>query len=1358
MRCISFSNNYGFNLQEVSSDASWAVLTNNSGSNFSINITRTNIPGKINPCGDFVDVYFLVIMNPSLTDFVTIASENGNILETKPFTYQCGSGFVGTKTSPTQKNETIKINFKKTNSGVIPENYIKIIVTTSLKEWSVWPAMSSADVDGFYVTDIGREWMKVANYAKIDEKITYSQKAYLRVENYFSEYVAPVFFFDVKNNLPYSSINKVNVIGTYNKGEWTEKVSAGQQKIITGLVDKPFINLSYNSVEYNPTLSANVESLIWRRYKTAPFVSYNQSFDDFWISNGSFDDQNRYVQVFSKKEKIYQGRDRRYDYQFVIVANDEVYIQCSVSYNQGGCEYNHITGRYDKNCRYYDGTYYVSGTGTGILKDGGSFYINKLFHQGEVISFTLPDVRSNFGFSGKVVVSPFLDTSPFFTPSPSSSPSPTPTPSGTQATPTPTPSPSKSPGPTPSPSGTGPTATPFPTITPLPTVLPGRMWFAGDNSDGTLGTNNTINYSSPVQSVAGGLWQQVSAGNSVGNSIAAIKDDGTLWIWGLARIGPTDTISLSSPVQVAGGGTWLQVNNSMGLKSDGTIWIWNQVGTTPLQNASSPSQVTSLGSNWIYFDTADGLKYTVSGIRNDRTAWVVGSNTYGELGINSTSSIIISSPVQTVFRTNDWQKINTGFHFYRIALKTDGTIWTWGNNQYGQLGLGNTFNASTPTQVGSDSSWIDIAATAFNSYAIKQDGTFWGIGGSVIGSSPIQYINNTNIKWNKIVSVSETNGNSFILFDNQNRAYSWSAYNEFGQMGDNQTWGIPPFQPLQLFTAGTNTQWLTGTNKYGSEQFAGLSAYNVLIEDVNPTVTLSSTPSPTPSNSTSPTPTPTDPSPTPTPTIATATPTPSVTESATPTQSPSATPTSTPTLSPQPTPTPSNSATPFPTGSPSPTPTPTLPPLIFSDGNYLINFTSFISENTQTIVFSNASYNSIQPYLNSKFLQNGYMTLDITTLNSEVILNPLGGTVIVNLTGDLVDSQYFDLVDGSNIFYQGQVSQNGFIAISPNASLGTIDPNRFSGSISFSTLAPEPTQTPPPSLPPLESVNGKLFIWGNNAYGQLGADNDLSSSSPVQTLASSTDWNSCDIKFNHILSVKDNGQLWAWGNNTYGQLGLNNTVDVSSPVQTIIDKTDWNFVSAGYWFSLAANNKGELWTWGRNNFGQLGNNTVIDTSSPVIVNLSQIYSCKKLSAGYTHAAAILSNNNLYLWGDNTYGACGFIGVNSISYPTQIILDAPEIGWDDVTCGKYFTLAVRKDGKIYGWGLNSDGQLGTNTVQTYSNPVLIESGSSKWNFISAGEKFSVGGVNLPIGTPVPTVTSTPSPTPSASLDFPTPTPT
>jgi len=259
----------------------------------------------------------------------------------------------------------------------------------------------------------------------------------------------------------------------------------------------------------------------------------------------------------------------------------------------------------------------------------------------------------------------------------------------------------------------------------------GTLWTWGWNNYGTLGDGTITSKSSPVQTVAGGTtWQSISMGAF---AAAAIKTDGTLWTWGYnnnGQLGDNTITSKSSPVQtVAGGTTWSKVAtgyHTSAIKNDGTLWMWGnnsngQLGDNTITSKSSPVQTVAGGTNW---QQSSNGRYFTSAIKNDGTLWSWGDNSYGQLGDNTRTNR--SSPVQTIAAGSNWSQVAVGLN-HTLATKTDGTLWTWGNNAYGGLGDGTTTHKSSPVQIsGGGTTWNNkIAAGTRYSGAIKTDGTLW---------------------------------------------------------------------------------------------------------------------------------------------------------------------------------------------------------------------------------------------------------------------------------------------------------------------------------------------------------------------------------------------------------------------------------------------------------------------------------------------------------------------------------------------------------------------------------------------------------------------------------------------------------
>jgi len=258
------------------------------------------------------------------------------------------------------------------------------------------------------------------------------------------------------------------------------------------------------------------------------------------------------------------------------------------------------------------------------------------------------------------------------------------------------------------------------------------LWAWGLNSSGQLGFGNRTGYSSPKQIGTLTNWKYASGGTA---TTVAIKTDGTLWSWGsgmLGGLGLGNTTSYSSPKQVGALTNWLKISvgingSSLAIKTDGTLWSWGQntsgqLGLGDTVNRSSPVQVGTL-TNWKEVSSASA---SVMAIKTDGTLWAWGDNNSGQLGLgDSGSGTQRSSPVQVGTLTN-WLKVAGGYYNV-LAIKTDGTLWAWGRNVNGQLGLGDTSNRSSPVQVGVLTNWAE-AAGGFHSIVVKTDGTIWGWG------------------------------------------------------------------------------------------------------------------------------------------------------------------------------------------------------------------------------------------------------------------------------------------------------------------------------------------------------------------------------------------------------------------------------------------------------------------------------------------------------------------------------------------------------------------------------------------------------------------------------------------------------
>ena len=354
--------------------------------------------------------------------------------------------------------------------------------------------------------------------------------------------------------------------------------------------------------------------------------------------------------------------------------------------------------------------------------------------------------------------------------------------------------------------------------------MQGNLWAWGYNGYGQLGDNTIVDKSSPVQTIAAGTnWKQVSNGY---RHFSAIKTDGTLWLWGdntSGQLGDNTVTNNSSPVQtVASGTNWKQsscsksLNSfSMAIKTDGTLWTWGdntfgQLGDNTITNKSSPVQTVSGGANWKQVECGGLFS---AAIKTSGRLWTWGNNQYGQLGDNTTISK--SSPVQTVSGGTDWKQVSCGYR-HIAAIKTDGTLWSWGNNAYGVLGDGTSVGKSSPVQdISGGTNWKQVSAGTYNTSAIKTDGTLWlwgdnsygqlgnGANDSVNGmSSPVQTIS-SGTNWKQINCV--WGRSAAIKTDGTLWTWGWNPY---GQLGDNTTtWKS---SPVQTVSGGTNWKQVSG--------------------------------------------------------------------------------------------------------------------------------------------------------------------------------------------------------------------------------------------------------------------------------------------------------------------------------------------------------------------------------------------------------------------------------------------------------------------------------------------------------------------------------------------------------------------
>lgn len=247
------------------------------------------------------------------------------------------------------------------------------------------------------------------------------------------------------------------------------------------------------------------------------------------------------------------------------------------------------------------------------------------------------------------------------------------------------------------------------------------------------------------------------------------------------RIVPVMTRNLSQIVQIDSG-----VRSSMALRADGTVWTWGlnengQLGIGTLQNVNVPTRVTGLDGVHITA-ISGGLGYHSMALAEDGTVWTWGRNNSGELGDGTVEGK--TAPVQVQGLTGVTAIAAGGYH--SLALKEDGTVWAWGTNGNGEVGDGTQINRTLPVQVAGLSDVVNIAAGGSHSLAVKRDGTVWSWGYNLFGvlgdgtgtnrGTPVQVLN--------LDGITDVAGGGYhsLALDAEGRVWSWGRGDQ-GQLG-----------------------------------------------------------------------------------------------------------------------------------------------------------------------------------------------------------------------------------------------------------------------------------------------------------------------------------------------------------------------------------------------------------------------------------------------------------------------------------------------------------------------------------------------------------------------------------------------
>ena len=350
----------------------------------------------------------------------------------------------------------------------------------------------------------------------------------------------------------------------------------------------------------------------------------------------------------------------------------------------------------------------------------------------------------------------------------------------------------------------------------------GTLWAWGDGDYGKLGDGKEESRSKPVQIGENKDWKQISAGefHSLG-----IKSNGTLWAWGSnadGELGDASNVNQQAPVQIGSDTDWNVISAggrySMAIKTDRSLWGWGanytgQLGDGTTDNRTVPTRIGE-DTDWVFVETGPALhqrrnwpeksSHTLA-IKSDGSLWAWGDNVFRQLGDGTSTErhtpVRIDSYVGSV-----WIRASAGYE-HTIALDSGGMLWAWGNYDEGQLGIsGLSWWVSTPRSLpGSD--WSRIDAGGYYSAAIRENGSLWLWGSNGSGQlgvsetgepSPSETPLQEFLK-NQWTSVS-AGGSHTLAVRSDGTVWAWGS-NVSGQLGDGtrENRNVPTMIPASTF-------------------------------------------------------------------------------------------------------------------------------------------------------------------------------------------------------------------------------------------------------------------------------------------------------------------------------------------------------------------------------------------------------------------------------------------------------------------------------------------------------------------------------------------------------------------------------
>ena len=599
-----------------------------------------------------------------------------------------------------------------------------------------------------------------------------------------------------------------------------------------------------------------------------------------------------------------------------------------------------------------------------------------------------------------------------------------------------------------------------------------------------------------------------------------------------------------------------------------------------------------------------------------------GSNVFGQLGNGTTTSS--STPVQVALAATDTLAAIAAGGDDSLALTTTGQLLAWGSNSNGQLGNGTTTSSSTPVQVSLPPGTTITAIAEGGQYAlaVTSSGQVLAWGRNTNG----QLGNGTTTDSSTPVAVSLPSGTTVtaiaagsrhaLALTSTGQVLAW-GYNSAGQLGNGTT--TSSSTPVQVsLPSGTSVTTIAGG---GSHSLALASSGTVLAWGDNSSGQLG--------NGTT-----------------------------------------------------TSSSTAVQVSVPSGTTVTAI-----SAGN---SHSLALTANDQILAWGNNAYGQLGNGTTTNTSTPAPVNLPAGTPATAIAAGALHNLALTS-SGQVLawgENLYGELGNGSTANSSTPVAVSNLQTVVTAIAAGNYH--------SLAIQLPKPVGSPA----------GAAWAWGSNLYGTLGNGTTITSRTPVKaSLPAGTTITSIAGGDFHTLAVTSDGKALAWGLNGNGQLGDGTTTDSSVPVQVALPSgTIVTAVAGGDHHSLALTSSGQVLSWGSNSNGQLGNGTTTDSSIPVLVSLPAGTIVKAIAAGFGHSLALTSFGHVYAWGWNSYGQLGNGSLIDSSTPFLVGAVGTYV-FRAIAAGDYHSMA--SDGQtIFSWGQNTYGQLGNGTTTNNSNPVRV----------------------------------------------------